>query len=140
MADTQHVFTYGSLMFPVVWQRVVQASYRSNEATILGFKRVRVRGEHYPALIIDANALALRGRVYFDVSPDDIARLDHFETNDYMRVSVAVRVDGNSLAAQAYLALKPDRLEHLDWSAEEFEQHGLEPFLATYATTNAPPA
>ena len=139
MTDTRNVFTYGSLMFPVVWGRVVQGLYGSGEATIHGFQRLKIRGEHYPALIIHPNAGPLTGRVYFDVSANDIARLDHFETSDYARVSVAVTVEGIVLAAGAYLTLKPEALETLEWSPEIFKRDGLESFLATYATTNAPP-
>ncbi len=139
MTDTWNVFTYGSLMFPVVWNRVVQGRYRSSEGTIHGFQRLQIRGEKYPALIVNPNAASLIGRVYFDVSARDIARLDHFETSDYARVSIAVAAEGVALAAEAYLTLKPETLEPLEWRAEEFERVGLESFLATYAATNAPP-
>ena len=139
MTDARNVFTYGSLMFPVVWDRVVQGHYRSSDATIHGFQRLRIRGEQYPALIINPNAGLLTGRIYYDVSASDIARLDHFETSDYARVSVAVTVEGKALAADAYLTLKPDTLEHLEWSPDAFELEGIESFLATYAATNTPP-
>ena len=139
MADTRNVFTYGSLMFPVVWNHVVLGHYRSSEASIHGFRRLRIRGEHYPALIINPNAGSLTGRVYFDVSASDIARLDHFETSDYARVSIAVTIAGKALAADAYLALKPETLEQMEWSPETFELEGIASFLATYAVTNTPP-
>ena len=143
MAESQNVFTvftYGSLMFPAVWERVVQGQYKSAEATIRGFRRLRVRGEQYPALIVDSDANALTGRAYFDVAGSDIARLDHFETSDYARVTIAIEIDGKSCAAQAYMSLRPDTLEAENWSPAEFERHGLAPFLATYAKANAPPA
>ncbi len=139
MTDTRNVFTYGSLMFPVVWDRVVQGRYRSSEATIHGFQRLRIRGEQYPALVVNSNASPLTGRVYFDVSASDIARLDHFETSDYARVAIAVKVAGQALAADAYLTLKPEALEPVKWSPEIFERDGLKSFLTTYAATNAPP-
>lgn len=139
MTDTRNVFTYGSLMFTVVWDRVVQGRYSSSEATIHGFQRRRVRGEHYPALIVDSHAGSLTGRVYFDVSASDITRLDHFETSDYARVAIAVTVAGKSIAADAYLTLKPEALEPVEWSPDIFERDGLKSFLATYAATNAPP-
>lgn len=126
-------------MFPVVWDRVVQGHYRSSEATIHGFQRLRIGGEQYPALIINPNAALLTGRIYYDVSASDIARLDHFETSDYARVSIAVTVAGKALAADAYLTLKPETLEHLVWSPEIFERDGLQSFLATYAAANTPP-
>ncbi len=126
-------------MFPAVWDRVIQGRYSSNEATIDGFRRLRIRGEHYPALIINPNAGLLTGRIYYDVSASDIARLDHFETKDYARVSIAVTVEGKALAADAYLTLKSGTLEPLDWSPDAFEREGIESFLATYAATNTPP-
>ncbi len=139
MTDTRNVFTYGSLMFPVVWDRVVHGHYRSSEATIHGFQRLRIRDEQYPALVVNSNASPFTGRVYFDVSASDIARLDHFETSDYARVAIAVTLAGQALAADAYLTLKPEALEPREWSPEIFERDGLQSFLATYAATNAPP-
>ena len=139
MTDTKNVFTYGSLMFPVVWERVVQGRYRSSEATVHGFQRLRIRGEQYPALIIDPHAGSLTGRIYYEVSASDIARLDHFETSDYARVPLAVTVAKKTLTADAYLTLTPDALERLEWSPATFERDGLESFLATYAAANAPP-
>ena len=139
MTEMRNVFTYGSLMFPVVWDRVVLGRYRSSEATVHGFQRLRIRGEQYPALIINPNAGTLTGRVYFDVTANDIARLDHFETSDYARVTIAVTLQGKALAADAYLALKPETLEQMEWSPETFELEGIASFLATYAVTNTPP-
>jgi len=139
MTDARNVFAYGSLMFPAVWNRVVQGDYRISAATIHGFQRLRIRGEQYPALIVNPDAGLLTGRVYFDVLANDIARLDHFETSDYARVSIVVTVADEALAADAYFTLKPEVLERLEWSPEIFESDGMEPFLATYAATNAPP-
>ena len=139
MTDTRNVFTYGSLMFPVVWDRVVQGRYRSSEATVHGFQRLRIRGEHYPALIINPHVGSLAGRIYYEVSASDIARLDHFETSDYARVSIAVTVEGKALTVDAYLTVKPEALEPLEWSPETFERDGLDSFLATYAAANTPP-
>ena len=139
MSETRNVFTYGSLMFPVVWDRVVRGLYRSGEATIHGFQRLRIRGEHYPALIINANAGVLIGRVYYDVSAEDIARLDQFETSEYARVSIAVTIAGEAFVADAYLTLKAESLDHREWRPDIFERDDLNSFLATYAATNTPP-
>jgi gamma-glutamylcyclotransferase (GGCT)/AIG2-like uncharacterized protein YtfP len=139
MAESMHIFTYGSLMFPTVWEGVVQGRYRNASATVRGFKRLSVCGEKYPGLVVDQNAATLTGKVYFDVSPVDLARLDHFETSDYGRVAVATLAEGEIVVAHAYMSLNPEKLEGLDWSPTAFEQHGIGEFLATYAATNAPP-
>ncbi len=139
MTERLNVFTYGSLMFPAVWSRVVRGSYRSALASIHGFRRVRVRDREHPALIVTAGAAELAGRVYFGVDTQDLARLDHFETPNYARVSIASTVDGVAVSAQAYLALNFESLLATNWSASEFEAKGLPVFLATYAVQNAPP-
>lgn len=126
-------------MFPSVWTRVVRADYRSTEATIHGFRRLRVRGRQHPALIISAKAAPVSGLLYYDVSAEDVARLDHFETNNYARVAIAATVDDHVVRAQSYLALNVDSLLGEDWNMAEFEQHGLRTFNATYVVENAPP-
>src|SRR5271155_1290355 len=77
--STQHLFTYGSLMFAEVWSRVVHGIYRQMPA----------RAE---------------GVVYFDVSPADVASLDVFEGEQYQRQVIHVRVTGgDAIAVHAYV-------------------------------------
>ena len=140
MADEMNVFTYGSLMFPAVWQKVVRGDYCSSTAFIQGFRRVCVREGNHPALIIAPRAAPIVGRIYFGVSAEDVVRLDYFETRNYERVLVAATVDSIATAAQAYLAAKIDVLTDIDWNEKTFEQSGLPVFLTTYAVKNNPPA
>lgn len=135
-----HVFTYGSLMFPAVWTQVVRGDYRASDATIHGFRRLCILDRQHPALVVSACAAPIMGRLYFDVNAKDLARLDHFETENYARVAVAATISDRVLSAQAYLALNLDSLLHEDWNATDFEQRGLPVFLSTYAVQNAPPA
>jgi gamma-glutamylcyclotransferase (GGCT)/AIG2-like uncharacterized protein YtfP len=134
----RNIFTYGSLMFPAVWQRVVRGNYRSTLGTIHGFRRVAVRDKEHPALVIAKGAPPLQGRAYFDVSDADIARLDHFETQRYGRVGVAVTIDAKPIVADAYLALNHNELSEVDWEVEKFEREGLPRFLAGYVKVHAP--
>jgi gamma-glutamylcyclotransferase (GGCT)/AIG2-like uncharacterized protein YtfP len=133
-----NVFTYGSLMFPVVWQRVVRGNYRSERGTIHGFRRLAVRDKEHPALVIAKGGAPIEGRVYFDVTDEDMARLDHFETPRYARVGVAVTINETAIVADAYLALHHDELTDVDWDVAKFEQEGLPRFLATYLERHAP--
>ena len=139
MADEMNVFTYGSLMFPAVWQQVVRGDYRSSTASIQGFRRVCVRDGNYPALMIAPRAAPIVGRLYFAVSAADVARLDYFETRNYERVLVAATVNSVATAAQAYLAASIDLLTDTDWNETTFEQSGLPVFLTTYVVKNNPP-
>jgi gamma-glutamylcyclotransferase (GGCT)/AIG2-like uncharacterized protein YtfP len=139
MDKRRNVFTYGSLMYPEVWDRVVRGKYASAPASIHGFRRVRVINREHPALIVAPNAAAFCGRVYFDVDAQDLSRLDHFETASYARVAIAVTVGAAAVSAQAYLAINLEALLDSDWCAAEFEANGLAIFLRTYAVQNAPP-
>ena len=133
-----NVFTYGSLMFPTVWARVVRGDYRATAATIHGYRRLAVRDAQHPALFISANAATMLGRLYYDVSDEDIARLDHFETSNYARVTIAATVNKQAVKAECYLALNLDSVLNEDWSVTEFERLGLPIFEATYVVKNAP--
>lgn len=135
----KHVFTYGSLMFAPVWGRVVIGQYESSPATIHGFRRFSVIGKEHPGLVIQKGAPPMLGRVYFNVSDEDIARLDQFETERYLRVSVAVTIEEDAFAAETYMALNLDELSDTDWDVSHFEREGLPKFLTTYVAQHAPP-
>jgi gamma-glutamylcyclotransferase (GGCT)/AIG2-like uncharacterized protein YtfP len=137
--DVMNIFTYGSLMFPVVWQKVVRHEYQSTVASVHGFRRVCVRDGDYPALVLAPRAEPIYGRLYLSVSADDVARLDSFETNEYERVTVVATVNGAALATQAYLAANVATVMPTEWDAAAFETTGLARFLATYVIKNNPP-
>jgi len=125
-------------MFPEVWKRVVKGSYQSAEATIHGFRRVRVRNETYPVLIIAKGAPPVLGRIYYDVSPADLKRLDEFEADAYVRVPVAATTNGTVAAADAYLGKHDAELLDEDWSPTHFAKFDMAGFLATYAAAHSP--
>ncbi len=133
-----NLFTYGSLMFPLVWHRVVRNEYPSALGTIHGFRRVAVRDKEHPALIIAKGGAPIEGRVYFDVSDEDIERLDQFETHRYARVGVAVTIDDKPVIADAYLALNHEELSDVDWDVAKFEREGLPRFMESYVAKHAP--
>ncbi len=126
-----HVFTYGSLMYPAVWDQLVRRRYRSELVTAAGFERFAVLGERYPALVPSSDvSKEVEGRVYFDVKPDDLLRLDRFEGEAYDRRMITV----GRYSAQAYIwrpALRC-RLSRDEWDVERFERTGLQQFLRSY--------
>lgn len=126
---TFHVFTYGSLMFPQVWQRVVRGSYRFAPAAISGFARLEIVGETYPGMVARAGA-AVQGVLYFDITAADIAALDAFEGVEYRRDTVDVSLaSGQSLKADTYLYLLPEKLSESPWLPENFQ---MERFIGSY--------
>jgi gamma-glutamylcyclotransferase (GGCT)/AIG2-like uncharacterized protein YtfP len=133
------VFTYGSLMFAEVWDRVVRGYYASAAARVAGFRRYAVSGEAYPGVVREAGA-RVEGRLYFDVDANDQRRLDEFEGRDYQRVAAPVRLlepascgpAGSELVGELYLYLPADRLTQADWDPVAFERERMSRFIATF--------
>jgi len=124
-----NIFTYGSLMFAPVWQRVVRGACRREEAMLAGHARFAISGETYPGMVRQPGA-SVSGMLYREVGAEDVAALDVFEGSAYRRVPVLVRLaSGAELAAETYLYLLPQNLSKSPWLPEEFR---LQRFLETY--------
>jgi hypothetical protein len=155
-----HVFTYGTLMFPQVWQAVVGPDDSGRQfaklpatlpATLPGYQIFRVAGAVYPGIIkysppappsdsqlstLHSQPSPVPGLLHLDVDADSIARVDRFESDFYRRQPITVVTrDGRELAAEAYVV--PDESRHVltdePWTADEFEKRGdLARFVARY--------
>jgi gamma-glutamylcyclotransferase (GGCT)/AIG2-like uncharacterized protein YtfP len=126
---SRNIFTYGSLMYPQVWQRVVQGHYDCTVAIVSDFARYGIVGEIYPAMIAQEGA-SVSGIVYFDVDGHDIAILDAFESTDYRRNTVQAKLQtGEIQAVEAYIYVDKSRLSNKPWQPETFQ---LQHFLDTY--------
>ncbi len=126
---TSHIFTYGSLMFPQVWQRVVRGSYRFESAKASGYARHAIVGETYPGMVAHAGS-AVRGVLYFDVGQRDVAALDAFEGADYRRDEIPVTLEsGATIQACTYIYLLTQKLTELPWRPEAFQ---MERFIGSY--------
>jgi gamma-glutamylcyclotransferase (GGCT)/AIG2-like uncharacterized protein YtfP len=124
-----NIFTYGSLMFPEVWDRVVRGRYRSAPAIVTGYARFAITAETYPGMVPAAGE-TVRGVVYFDVTPQDIALLDAFEGSDYRRDMLLATLDsGGTAPADGYIYLHATRLANAAWDPESFQ---MQRFLDTY--------
>jgi gamma-glutamylcyclotransferase (GGCT)/AIG2-like uncharacterized protein YtfP len=135
-----NVFTYGSLMYPQVWDRVVRGRYRSADARLAGFRRRALADATYPAAVPEEGA-SIHGRIYFDVGADDLARLDAFEAAEYRRDEVEVRVDTREgpvhARAQVYVYLVASRLAPGDWDVHGFEREHLADFAQRHGARAA---
>jgi gamma-glutamylcyclotransferase (GGCT)/AIG2-like uncharacterized protein YtfP len=130
----RHIFTYGSLMFERVWHRVVHGTYASEAGEVRGFRRLSVKDQDYPAIIADRCGGRVEGVLYRDVSPEDVARLDQFETDDYVRLIVPVFLASNGFVlADAYVATPAIELTPDEWDVAAFASGGgIERFEARY--------
>lgn len=128
-----HLFTYGSLMFPPVWERIVTGTYASRDATLDGYRRLAVIGEDYPVAVPDTTE-CIKGLLYQDITPHDLVLLDAFEGEYYQRTPVTVTTSTTTFAAETYV-LKPT-FHHIaathSWDVEAFRRSGLTRFMARY--------
>jgi gamma-glutamylcyclotransferase (GGCT)/AIG2-like uncharacterized protein YtfP len=126
-----HIFTYGSLMFPEIWQRVVRGNYRSATATLPGFARYALADDTYPGMVAQAEAV-VEGLLYYDVAPPDLAALDAFEGREYRREKVNVVIEsGETVIACTYIFLAEQRLSGLPWEPQAFQ---MSRFIGTYCS------
>jgi gamma-glutamylcyclotransferase (GGCT)/AIG2-like uncharacterized protein YtfP len=127
-----NLFTYGSLMFPEVWNRVTGQPLTGLPATLHGHAARRLRGESYPALVPDPSAKT-HGILYADVTPESMQRLDQFEGLFYERVCVTIITEaGQPQEAWTYHAANPSHPDILPepWDAVAFASTDLQTFLA----------
>jgi gamma-glutamylcyclotransferase (GGCT)/AIG2-like uncharacterized protein YtfP len=132
-----NVFTYGTLMFPEVWQAVVGRSFATVEGTAAGFEVFRVRDAVFPGIVAAAGARSVPGVVYLDVDKESTARLDRFEDAFYERRAISVDCrDGQRRMAEAYVVPPANRslLTSEPWGRESFlASGGLEQFINRFA-------
>ena len=127
-----HLFTYGSLMFEDVWNRLVKGNYLSQKATLMGYARRSVKEDEYP-VIFQANEL-VEGVVYYDIDEEDMAILDAFEGEYYERTEVELLIKNEPVQAYVYV-LKESYFDIIDpkpWSEALFATEGIKRFLAHY--------
>lgn len=131
-----NIFTYGSLMFPAVWSRLVRGAHDSVAARLDGYQRYVVLEQDYPGLIAQPGVSVI-GRIWLGVDADDLRRLDIFEGNSYRRQNVRpMLANGATMEAQSYLWVGERGLSALPWQPHGFD---LEAFLAARVTPGAEP-
>lgn len=131
-----HLFTYGTLQHPRIWQAVVGRTFPTVAARLDGYSIFRVQDAVYPGVLESPGTTTVRGLVHLGVDAGSVATLDRFEDDFYTRTAVRVRCrDGRELDAQAYVILPEQRATLTDepWSMEQFVALGhVETFLARY--------
>jgi gamma-glutamylcyclotransferase (GGCT)/AIG2-like uncharacterized protein YtfP len=132
-----HVFAYGTLMFPEVWQAVIGRPFANVGGHVSGFATYRVRDAVYPGLLATTNSDFVRGVVYWDVDSTVVERLDQFEDDFYRRETVPVHCDDGRLCCAAAYVVPPENRIYLTdepWKRDEFVAQGdLESFIARFA-------
>ncbi len=124
-----NLFAYGTLMWPEVLESVIGRRPAAEPAVLAGFRRQRVKGEHYPVMVRLAES-AVEGMLYRGLTDEEFRHLDLFEGAEYDRAGVHV----NETPAIAYL-LSHDWKHIADaqaWEPEQLKPEHLAAFCAEY--------
>lgn len=134
MADSHsHLFVYGTLLLPEIWEAVTGIPEESPKpARLPGHRIGRVRGGDFPVIALDRGAVEpVRGKLHLSISPETMKRLDDYEDGFYVREEVTVESEGTTCKAFVY-RLPDERVDELfsdePWSLEWFQDHA----FATY--------
>jgi gamma-glutamylcyclotransferase (GGCT)/AIG2-like uncharacterized protein YtfP len=131
-----NVFTYGTLMFPEVWQQVVGRAFASVPGKADGYTVYRIADAVYPGLIAGGVSAAAKGVVYLDLDEASLAKPDLFEDDFYQRQTLRIDCDdGIVRQADAYVVPIERRtvITNELWTADAFvASGGLEHFLRRF--------
>ena len=98
-------------------------------ATIAGFRRVRARGASYPVLVPAAEG-RVEGRLLRKATARDIARINHYESEEYLaELRLVTNAAEEQVAAWLYLGLDGLAAGDTDWSLGEWQRTAKAGFL-----------
>lgn len=126
-----NIFTYGTLMIPAVMYTATARHFRFKRAMLSGYARFRVKGESYPGIIPQVDAIT-EGIIYLNVDELSLEQLDAYEGELYQRTRVRVETEGAEILDAETYVIKPEYQDFLSskkWDAREFIQKHLETFL-----------
>ena len=124
-----NLFAYGTLMWPEVLESVIGRSLSGTPAILRDHLRLRIKGEHYPAVIPRAGH-SVPGILYQGLGDADFRQLDRFEGEEYNRLMKPI----GAVEAQVYVF--GERYRHLlddqAWWPEQMTPAQLADFCREY--------
>lgn len=124
-----NLFAYGTLMWPEVLEAVIGRRLQGTPAVVHGYRRLRVRGERYPAVVPSASD-SVEGILYGNLGDSEFEHLDRFEGLEYDRRTALV----NGLEAQLYVLAGAYRhlADRALWRPEDMQAEHLAAFCTEY--------
>jgi hypothetical protein len=132
-AGRQPLFFFGTLMDLDVLAYLLERPVDLDDlcsATIAGFRRVRARQASYPVLVPHAGGM-VAGRLLRRATARDIARINHYESGEYLaELRHVVTGEGREVAAWLYLGLDHLAAGDEPWSLAEWQRRDKPGFFA----------
>jgi gamma-glutamylcyclotransferase (GGCT)/AIG2-like uncharacterized protein YtfP len=134
------LFAYGTLQLQEILTPIVGRSWPGSRAELADYRRYRLRGKPYPAIVAEAGASVV-GLLYPGVTPLEIELLDRYEGELYERRLVTVRVGQLLVPAFVYVLGEPHpaQLAVGEWDLETFVRDHLPSYVAQVTVTRRAP-
>ena len=127
--NMQHLFVYGSLLFPELVTALTGKSFGYMPAILNGFKRYRIKGCDYPAIVEESGA-KVEGYLIENVDEKSLQILTFFEGEEYKKRQVVVSGSKERINTIIFVWVgKKELLEERDWDKFEFKQKSLKDYL-----------
>lgn len=125
-----NVFTYGTLCIPKVMTAVCGRLPASSPARLEKYRCRLIKGHNFPGIVPQAGD-GVRGRLYVDVSPQELLSLDEFESDFYQRLPVPIWCEEKQVSASAYIVSNQNKhlLSDKPWDEQYFRDHHLATYL-----------
>ncbi|OLL26339.1 AIG2-like protein [Neolecta irregularis DAH-3] len=142
---TQSVFVYGTLMHPVILERVIASKQKVLEPAVLkDYFRFCVSQTDYPAVIAETGQ-QVEGILIKNLNNKELERLDLFEGDEYQRISVNILMKSKEIVkghVYVWIAVSLNYMKHISqkgkdrllrepWHLEEFSQQKLHAWIAS---------
>ena len=129
--STQHIFFYGTLMCPEVYEAITEKPLEAENATLNHFKIYSLQNRVYPGIIPSKDS-EVKGLVT-KVDQKTLDRLDYFEGEEYHRTLVEI-FDFRGLTCKAWAYVLKENHQSLaeveGWDYENFLKVHLENYLS----------
>lgn len=137
-----NAFVYGTLMAPEVLSLLIKRVPPMKPAYIKGYKRYRVKGQVFPAIVRDTPEAQVAGQVLLGLNDKEFHILDVYESEEYYKETVkSVLEDGTEVDAMVYIwhdKFRP-RLEPGAWDYSEWREHRLHQWTSQMSNGTAHP-
>ncbi|HKI88295.1 MAG TPA: gamma-glutamylcyclotransferase family protein [Draconibacterium sp.] len=124
-----HIFVYGSLLFPELLTALTGNSFIYSPAILYGFKRFRVKGCDFPAIIEETRSKT-EGLLIENVDEKSMEILSFFEGDEYREEKVTIFISDKEITAITFIwGADKSLLVNRDWDANEFKNKSLDYYL-----------
>jgi len=126
----QHVFVYGTLLFPEILEGLTGKVFNLKDAELKNYQRVQISSGDFPA-IVEKEDESVKGKLILDVDPLSMEILLFYEGEDYDCMELEVETETEKLPAKVFVWNNdPEYLIDADWDTEHFKQQFLQDYIS----------